>query len=212
MKVEENWMRRLLNLATVRVDTAGVRASDPGEQDKDGRDVLLPILPSAAVDSLVAVVFPGIGESKPDWRRVSPCMIVRSTFKAAVVCVLLTGAAVWYFGSLAGLWTLLSIPLCFVYNKIAYRHLGYSMEPHFFRTRKGWFSRSTRILPIRNVQSIVLRQSVFDRRHGVWRLQIDSAGQAFTGGGPELRNVPFEAAESLAHSLAKRAAGTRYRV
>jgi hypothetical protein len=50
----------------------------------------------------------------------------------------------------------------------------------FFRMRSGWLSRATHIVPIRNVQSIVVRQTPFDRRHKVSTLVVDSAAAGVT--------------------------------
>jgi len=78
--------------------------------------------------------------------------------------------------------------------------------------RSGWLSRATHIVPIRNVQSIVVRQTPFDRRHKVSTLVVDSAGQTNTGGGPRIRNVPTADVLNVARTLAHRAASTRYRI
>jgi membrane protein YdbS with pleckstrin-like domain len=72
-------------------------------------------------------------------------------------------------------------------------------------------SRATHIVPIRNAQTVVIRQTPFDRRHGVATLRVDTAGQAYTGGGPQIRNVPILEAEMVARTLVHRAAQTRYR-
>jgi putative membrane protein len=108
-------------------------------------------------------------------------------------------------------WPLLLIPAVYVLNVLNYKHLGYVLGERFFRTRRGWLSRTTHIVPIRNVQTIVVRQNPFDRRFQVGTLVIDTAGQAYTGGGPHIRNVPFDTALEVGSELARRAAQTRFR-
>ena len=79
-----------------------------------------------------------------------------------------------------------------------------------FRTRRGWLSRWTHVVPVRNVQAIVLTQNPLDRRHGVARLQVDTAGQG-AGSGPHVANVPWDQAVALASELAHQASQQRYR-
>jgi hypothetical protein len=61
------------------------------------------------------------------------------------------------------------------------------------------------------LQVAVVRETPFDRRHGVGSLVLDTAGQVYTSGGPHIRNVPKAAALGLARDLAYRASRTRYR-
>jgi putative membrane protein len=212
LKIEETWLRRLFGLATLRADTAG-GAVQPGQnkEEQSGRDVLLPVVPRSDVDTLLPVFFPDLDAAEDAWQKVSPRAIVRGTKKGTAVCLLLAVIScslqrTWY-----GLWPLLFVPGIYALNVMSYRHLGYWLGDRFFRMRSGWLNRATHIVPIRNVQSIVVRQTPFDRRHGVATLILDSAGQTNTGGGPRIKNVPWSDTLAVARTLAQRAAHTRYR-
>ena len=85
------------------------------------------------------------------------------------------------------------------------------IHPTLVRIRQGWMNRTIHLVPTRNLQSIVIRQTPFDRRHGVGSIHIDSAGQAFTGGAPQLKNVLWEKLTEFASDLAQKAATTRYK-
>ena len=54
------------------------------------------------------------------------------------------------------------MPIVYGLNVIAYRHLGYTTGGGFFRTRRGWLGRSTHVVPVRNIQTLVVRQTPFD--------------------------------------------------
>ncbi|MGH9936449.1 MAG: PH domain-containing protein, partial [Blastocatellia bacterium] len=71
-------------------------------------------------------------------------------------------------------------------------------------------SRSTHIVPISKVQAVEIHQSPFDRRLGLATLNIDTAGQAYTGGGPQISNLPIDEAREIAGALAHRASAMRY--
>ena len=109
----------------------------------------------------------------------------------------------------AGLALLMLVPVVYALNAVAYRHLGYAKDGGFFRTRRGWLGRSTQIVPTRNVQTIRITQTPFDRRHGVATVQVDTAGAG--GGPPEVDNLPWDEATALALELAHQAAAQRYR-
>ena len=212
LKVEESWLRRLFKLATLRADTAGAAMPGQGKEEQSGRDVLLPVLPRSDLDSLLPVFFPDLDDANATWHQVSRRAIVRGTRKGTAACLLLAAFSCSIQRSWYGLWPLLFIPAVYALNVMSYRHLGYWLGDRFFRMRSGWLSRATHIVPIRNVQSIVVRQTPFDRRHNVCTLVVDSAGQAHTGGGPRIRNVPATDVLNVARTLAHRAASTRYRV
>ncbi len=210
LKIEESWLRRLFGLATLRADTAGSRTSN--EEARDGRDVLLPVIPSRDVEELLPVFFkdsPPSGQT--DWQRVSPRAIRRGTVRGTLLCLLAT-LILWVLNrNPHALWLLTLIPLIYWGNVLSYRHLGYSLGETLFRARRGWLGRSTHIVPMRNIQVLVITETPFDRRHGLATLTVDTAGQTHTGGGPKIRNLPRTEAERLARDLARRAAEMRYR-
>jgi putative membrane protein len=210
LKIEEKLLRRVFRLATLRADTAGSRA-ERGQEGAGGRDALLPAVPRAEIDAMLPVFFPDIDAADAEWRHVSRRAIRRGTFKGGFVFVVLAAVSWGFNPGWFNLWPLVFIPMVYVLNVMSYRHLGYRLGEKFFQTRRGWLSRATHILPIRNTQAILLRQTPFDRRHKVGTLMVDTAGQAYTGGAPTIDNVPWEEALNTARILAHRAADARYR-
>jgi len=210
LEIREGALRRLLRLAALRVDTAGDRSSDP-KQKNEGRDVLLPIALRKGIDDLLPVIFPDIEPAPVSWRRASRLAILRGAIKGGLVCAMAAAAVSWHQQGLFWLWMLLLLPLIYIINVMRYNNLGYTLGERYFRTRRGWLGRSTHIVPIRNAQAIVAEQSPLDRRLGLATLIVDTAGQTYTGGGPKISNLPLEEAQSLARTLAHRAAATRYR-
>jgi putative membrane protein len=212
LKIEETWLRRMFKLATLRADTAGGSQIGQNKDEQSGRDVLLPVVPRAEVERLLPTFFPDLDDAGAEWQKVSRRAIIRGTRKGTGVCLLLATISCALQQSWHGLWPLLFIPAVYVLNVMSYRHLGYFPGERFFRMRSGWISRATHIVPVRNIQSVVVRQTPFDRRHRVATLLVDSAGQTHTGGGPRIGNVPWGDALTVARTLAQRAARTRYRI
>ncbi len=213
LKVEEGLLRRWLRLATIRVDTAS-GASDE-EERKSGRDVLLPIVRRDELTALLPQLLPGLEGDAAPWRQVSRRAIRRGFLKGAMALVFLAGglfaleallrAPRWF-----DIWPLLLLPAVYWLNAISYRHLGYASGGLYFQTRRGWLGRAWHILPLRNAQTVEIRETPFDRRHGVVTLHLDTAGQSHTGGAPGIANLPRAEALTLARSLARTAGATRY--
>jgi putative membrane protein len=208
LRVEEGLLRRLLGLATLHVNTAGSKPTE--RDDTKGDDVLLPVVRRREVAALVPALFPdSAGRADPAWRRVSRRAVWRGTFRGSVFVLALTTAVVLIKGPV-GLLLLTLIAPVYAVNLLGYRNLGYASDGAFFRTRRGWLSRSTHVVPVRNVQAIVLTQNPLDRRHRVAKVQVDTAGQG-AAAGPHVGNVPWDEAVALATELAQQASEQRYR-
>jgi putative membrane protein len=217
LKIEEKMFRRMFGLATLRADTSGGQRDD--EDDESGRDVLLPITRRDEVGGLLTTFFPdfdvgpAVGAEMAEgaeWRRVSRLAVRRGMIKGAIVCAL---AAAILFGAnwrFAALWPLALLPLVYFISVANYRNLGYALSVRYFCARRGWAGRSTHVVPIDKIQAVEVSQSPFDRRLGLATLSVDTAGQAYTGGGPRIHNLPVDEAREIAGALAHRASATRY--
>lgn len=210
IEIEETWLRRWFKLVAIKADTAGYQPED-NSGSAEGRDVVLPVLPRSELGDVLPEILPDVRDEVPDWRRVEPCAIRREILKGTAVILVVTAVTLVVRRDFFGFMPLLLLPWIAFFCVRAYQHLGYAVGERLFHTRRGWLNRSTHIVPIRNVQAIVLRQNPFDRRHGVVSLAVDTAGQAFTGGGPRIGNVDEAKARQLARELAASAAGKRFR-
>lgn len=213
LKVEEPLLRRLLRLATVRAETASAGTGE--EERKSGRDVLLPVVRRGELPGLLPQLLPGLDQDAGQWRPVSRRAIRRGFLKGGVGLLVLTAAFAVVDGLLRGprwtdVWPLALLPGIYWLNLVSYRHLGYAVGEAYFQMRRGWLGRVRHIVPVRNAQTVEVRESPFDRRHGVMTLLVDTAGQSQAEGGPQVGNVPRAEALALARSLAHRAAATRY--
>ena len=209
LEVEEGFLRRLFGLATLRADTAGSRAE--GHERRSGRDVVVPIIPRRDVAPMLTRFFPDLPAGTENWNKVSRKSVARATVKGAILCALASSALLLERPGLGSLWPVALIPVIFVASIVRYHTLGYRLGDRYFQTRKGWLSRSTHVVPIRNAQVIVVRQSVLDRWLGLSTLRVDTAGQAYTGRGPTISNLPAEEARTLAEMVSRRAVTMRYR-
>ncbi len=209
LEIEEKALRRLFGWATLRADTSGRSRED--SDDNKGRDVLLPIVSARELDRLLPNVFPDVNLADGDWRQVSSRAVMRETLELGLVCLVIVAALFFWLGSWWTLLPLALVPLTYWLYGISYRQLGYALSEAYLRTRRGWLGRSTHIVPINKIQAVEVHQTPFDRWWGMASLSVDTAGQAFTGGGPQISNLPVAEARKLAAKLAQRAAVTEYK-
>ncbi|MBP6820172.1 MAG: PH domain-containing protein, partial [Acidobacteria bacterium] len=209
LEIEEKMLRRLFGLATLRADTSGRQREN--KDDNHGRDVLLPILPTREVDELLPTLFPDFANDDSGWRRVSRLSVWRETIEASAIFLVVAIALFVWSGSWWAILPLIVVPLIYLLYGFSYRQLGYALGQDYLRTRRGWLGRSTHIVPINKIQAVEVHRTPFDRVWGVATLTVDTAGQAFTGGGPRISNLPLGEARELAGLLAQRAAITEYK-
>jgi putative membrane protein len=209
LEIEEKLLRFLFGWATLRADTAGSHREK--EDDNDGRDVLIPLVRRSEVDRLLPLILDGFDPMIAEWRRASKLAIRRGTIKGGLVCLLASAGLFAFYRELFAFWPLALLPLVYFVSLVRYRNLGYAMDETYLRTRHGWLGRWTHIIPINKIQAVEIRQTPFDRRLHLATLLVDTAGQAYTGGGPHISNLPFAEAQILAAKLAQKASETRYK-
>lgn len=206
LRVDESLLRRWLGLRSIRVDSAGDQRR---EDDRKKVEVFVPVVSRSVSRRIIEEILPALVSADPDWKRVSPRAVRRACRKAwAVLTLLIVVNLSW--GGMLVFALVPAYPLAYFVCLQRFRHTGYWYDEEYLLFRKGWFNRSTLFLPIRNLQSVSLTQTYFDRRLGLATLSVDVAGQTNTGGGAAIRNLPFGVARSMQIHLADRAAATRF--
>jgi putative membrane protein len=205
LKVEESYLWRIFGLASIAVDSGGDQAK--AEESKK-RESFIPILARNEVHRLVKEILPDLQEPEPGWRRVSRKAILRNSIEVWLVvpalAVLTHLAAGWF--SLA--WVA-AFPLVYYMSLRIYRRTGYWADDMYLLSRRGGLNRHTLYLPVRSLQSVIVRENWFDRRLGLATLVVDTAGQTNTGGGASIGNLPMDEARKIQAALVRSMARTR---
>jgi putative membrane protein len=200
LKVEEGLLRRWLGLAALWADSGGDRTQ---VDDEKNRDPFVPVAARADAFRLVKQALVDLPDPEPEWTRVSRLAIRRGSRVGGFLLLLAMLPNFIPFGWLA-LAFLPGFPLIYFLNVQWYRNAGYWIDDYYLISRKGWLNRRTLYLPIRNLQSVSVKQSWFDRRLRLAKLKLDTAGQSNTGGGSVIRNIPVDVARSIQADLARR--------
>ncbi|MHC4392883.1 MAG: PH domain-containing protein [Planctomycetota bacterium] len=206
--VEEGMLRRLFGLMALRAVSAGSLANRVDASS--GRDVLLPVAGREDLHGLLGQILPGV-EPDPDWRMVSPRAVGRS-FRRGLFALAVLGFVAFRLelGRPAALALIALIPLIYVRARLRYRTLGYAVGRDHLWIRRGVLSKKTYLVPIAKIQGALVTQNPFDRRLGLARLLVDTAGQPVLDR-PVLTDLEVGRARGLAAELSRRAQRKRFR-
>ncbi|MGH9378991.1 MAG: PH domain-containing protein [Thermoanaerobaculia bacterium] len=174
IRVEESLLRRPLGLAALKIETAGAA---PGENQRGGAEAFLPLARSRDVPRLTAAVFGDLDYGSLRFRPVHPRARTRA-FARYSAPLLVLAAALILFLSPSGLWLLALVPFAYGAAHLHYRNLGYALVPGYVVARAGFLNRITWIVPERKVQTLHVRETPFQRRHGLATLVVDTAAGA----------------------------------
>jgi putative membrane protein len=204
--IQEGVLHRLFGRVTVRVETAG----GDGDESLAQRQVLAPVIRRDALHQLLTAVLPDLpGEIA--WQPVHPRGVRRAFVESAVAGVALSVMLV----ALLEWWTLLLFALLLGWAalnaRLTIKWLGWALHDQVVLCRSGWSWRQTTIAPYGKLQVIELRESPFDRRHGMARVGADTAGARMGAHGIRIPYLARDTAAALADALASRAARTAFR-
>lgn len=207
LTIEEGWLHRRLGRASVRVETAGGQA---GAATRD-REWVAPIVDRSMLPALLADVLPGVEIDRADWQPVHPRALRRAIKPAMAVAVPLSLAIVMVFG-LRG--TVMAAPLLAWVVFSTSRHvarLGWTASDALVRFRSGWITERRTVARVSKIQAVGTRQSPLDRRAGMARVRVDTAGAGESSHRIDIPYLPEEVARDVCRMLASRAAQTEFR-
>jgi putative membrane protein len=207
VRIEESLLRRLLGLASIRIQSAG----RTGGSDQTASRLAIPVLQRTEVNRLLGELLPGaapvlrlLAPPPAARRRAVTRSILRTVVVVAVVAVpvaLLTSPGTAAVS--AGVVLVVAVlALAVAAGLAAYRHLGHAAGNGFLYARVGVAIRVTTVVPVAKAQSGSVRSSPFQRRSGLATLHVDIAG-----GGPAPR--VFDEAEPTAERLLQVVLGRR---
>lgn len=172
VQIEEPILRRWLNLASLKVQTAGY---GPGLKADERMETLSPIIQAGELNDYLHTVHPELEWDAVEWRPSHPRARRRLFIRRAFV-VIAASIALAILTSPQGFLLLIALIPAWFLAHAHYRHLGHARAGSFVLVREGLWNRRTYIVPIRKIQALHLRQTPFQRRLGLGTLSIETAG------------------------------------
>ncbi len=159
IKMQENPIRRVLGYASLSVVVAGYSSN----QNKQSQvtTMLLPIGKKADAVRIAGEVLGSDDIGDVVHLEPAPMRAISiRIFDALVLTAALTIVSKVFFQNLYGLWSaLVFLPVAYG----SYRALGHTVKRNHLVTRSGFLVRTTTVAPIKNIQQLEVRSSIFLR-------------------------------------------------
>jgi putative membrane protein len=199
LRIEESFLRRPLRLAALRIETAGAA---PGQHQPGNAELFLPLARADDLPRLAAAVLPGFDLQAVEFRPVHPRARRRVFFRYSALLGAAAAALAVAVHPL-GLALLALLPGAYLLARLEYRARGYALLPGYVAARAGLINRVTWIIPRTRIQTLHLRESPLQRRHGLATLVVDTAAGGRRGVA-EIVDLGKDEAASLLTELAER--------
>jgi len=210
LTVTEAPLHRLLDRVSVHIDTAGGTGT---EQQPKRREPVAPVIRREHLEILISALVPSVSLTNVEWQPAHPNAVRRARIRTGIAAAIAASFAIsilksWSAGTVivAGLavWA-------WIYGRKFVAHLGWSFAGDAVVFRTGWLWRRFTVARFSKVQVVTRVESPFDRRTGMARVKVDTAGAANHEHAIDIPFLPAETATSLAAALSARAAETSFR-
>lgn len=181
--IEENFLKRMLGYATLKVETAGY---SPSQQQVEGSETAIPLAETRKIKEMAEKVG---GYSTPKLNSIGPearqryfrryIMISAALFLTAPVINMFvqTGYLIYILGLLVLIGSRAA-------SRLKWRNIGYYLQDRNIFVQKGFWNRRTYTVPYFRIQNIMESQTVFQERWGMKTVTVDTAGSVRTN--PEI--------------------------
>jgi len=202
----ESLLQRWLGRQSLQVETA-VGMQEDGASSAITQ--LAPIAPPAVVDDLLGRLLPAHALDGLDWRPIHP-RAWRRMVKWPLWLLLAASATLTWLIGWSGLLPLLLAPWLVWSKRRLAASRGWALNDHLISWRSGWLGWQQSFAEVNKLQGVQLLQSPFDRRHGMARLLVDTAGAHPLSGNLriDMSYLPEADARELYRRLAQRIAST----
>jgi putative membrane protein len=211
LTVREGWLYRAFSRATIRVATAGGGGHGGPEQKNRQRELLAPIIRRDELPALVQDVLPEVKLEAFDWQPPHPRAFRRAVRPALVLAAVFSALAIGFLKWAA----VLVVPLIVLWMVVGtykyVQHLRWAVTGEVVAFRTGWLSRSLTVVPVARIQAVRRMETPFDRRHGMGRVRIDTAGANEWSHRVDIPYLPRDVAFDLHERLAASAAASTFK-
>ena len=194
--LHESLLHRWFGRRSLRVDRAAMEAQNESQSVRD----LVPLATPEGMDGMLAALLPQEAWPLEHWHPLHPRAWWRKFALPAAIALGGTALLVAFEG-MPGLWALLLLPLLYVRARVWARYSAWSLSNGVVAFRQGWLDRHWRFAEVRKLHALELRQSPFDRRHGMASLHLDTTGASPMEPALAIPYLPVADALALAERL-----------
>jgi putative membrane protein len=203
VSLAENVLARRLGYASVSIETAGYA---PGQTQGQRVQSAVPVAKRSHALSLARQVEPfgDLSFERPP-KRARLRYVVRYSLVVLVLAGLLAGVDAW--GDWVPWWpaSLALLALVPPAAHLKWANLGYHLGEDHVVTQRGFWVRSTSVVPYHRVQTVLRSRTVFQRRRNLGTLVVDTAsGGGFRGSDAVALDIDAGRAATLLETVDER--------
>jgi putative membrane protein len=196
--LQQGWLQLRFQRFALRVDAAA--GGSVKSEHMESHWQLAPIADRDGIARIIGAVLPSTPWPIEHWQPLHPNAWKRE-FKAPALLLLIPTAMLIYWLHAWGLLLLLAYPWLWFQSKQWAKHAGYSHANGLIAVREGWIGKTWRFAEVRKVQAAYLKQSPFDRRHGMATVFCDTVNAGAFEPPLAVRYLPFDEAVALHHEI-----------
>ena len=203
VEIRANLVRNLLGFVQVAIVAAGSHM-----RDRARSRVFIPITSVDRTSRYLNALWPQTGDD-PDWQPIHPyyrsqyinrrLILLLASPLTALLVVPMNLAAI----AALTLLCLASVLVIWQTAQPGFARTGFALSDGYLHVRRGAVSPRRWIVALSRIQAVILRQTVFQRRHGVMNVVIDVNGLA-NSQRIEIPNLPRAQAEEMQTRLTPR--------
>jgi putative membrane protein len=197
--LQQGWLQRKFNRFALRVDAA---AGGVKSENMESQWQLAPIADEQHIENIIDSVIPQGSWPIAIWQPLHPNAWKRKYKTPAILLILPTLIAAYWAWQLA-LLMLLAHPWLWFTSKLLAKNACYSFDFGLIAVREGWISKTWRFAEVRKVQAVYLKQSPFDRRHGMATVFMDTVNAGSFEPPLAVRYLPYDEAVTLHKEITK---------
>lgn len=201
--LQQGWLQRRFRRFALRVDAA---AGGIKNENMESHWQLAPIADDEGIARIIREVLPGDAWPVQHWNPLHRNAWKRE-FKPPALWLLIPLAILVYWFHAWGLLLLLAYPWLWFQSKQWAKHAGYAHANGLIAVREGWIGKSWRFAEVRKVQAVYLKQSPFDRRHGMATVFCDTVNAGSFEPPLAVRYLPFDEALALQREISATISG-----
>ncbi len=172
--VRQPWSKRLLQFASIHVETAAAHVGDGGTASAEA---IIPVVETDDIGALLAEVIPHADTVwGSDLHPPHPRALRRGILSAIVEGLIIGFVIGAWFGGWAWVFILIAPILDVLFAWFDHRHQGWRVTEHLIIARSGYLNRRTHVVSRKKIQSITLRQGPILRRWDLAKVVIRVAG------------------------------------
>lgn len=205
IKIKHSPLHRYFKRVSIKMETAG------GVTEQSGilMNWIAPLISRSKAQHLISQIQPEVDWGEIHWQPLE-VRAWKRVFKRVMFFLLLATTPLIYFYHQWGLLLLLLTPLVYVYAKAYVNKAGYAINDQIIAYRHGVIFHTLSVVKTAKIQNISYMQTPFDRRNGMARFTVDTAGSNPVVQDINVHYLDTAKVKALMHELSERVSRAKF--